>query len=239
MSAWRASLRELQNLCVYSAPMTATPGLRERKKRRTRESIAAAAHRLFVERGYHATTLPDIAEAADVSTRTIFAYFPSKEDILFSGFAETIDDLAQALAHRPAGVQTLDVVRDFILSGQSTHNSELDAQLYVCITDDPTLRSHLRARIAQIEDYRRAGDRRRPRAAPRRSAHATRGCGVHRGIQPAGRPRRIQVAALHARGARGADRPRHPIPARRRRCAQTGGTGRLTAYPFSTACFSL
>jgi AcrR family transcriptional regulator len=153
MSAWRASLRELQNLCVYSAPMTATPGLRERKKRRTRESIAAAAHRLFVEHGYHATTLPDIAEAADVSTRTIFAYFPSKEDILFSGFAETIDDLAQALAHRPAGVQTLDVVRDFILSGQSTHNSELDAQLYVCITDDPTLRSHLRARIAQIEDY--------------------------------------------------------------------------------------
>jgi AcrR family transcriptional regulator len=130
--------------------MTATPGLRERKKRRTRESIAAAAHRLFVEHGYHATTLPDIAEAADVSTRTIFAYFPSKEDILFSGFAETIDDLAQALAHRPAGVQTLDVVRDFILSGQSTHKSELDAQLYVCITDDPTLRSHLRARIAQI-----------------------------------------------------------------------------------------
>jgi AcrR family transcriptional regulator len=153
MSAWRASLRELQNLCVYSTPMTATPGLRERKKRRTRESIAAAAHRLFVEHGYHATTLPDIAEAADVSTRTIFAYFPSKEDILFSGLAETIDDLAQALAHRPAGVQTLDVVRDFILSDQSTHKSELDAQLYVCITDDPTLRSHLRARIAQIEDY--------------------------------------------------------------------------------------
>jgi AcrR family transcriptional regulator len=131
--------------------MTPTPGLRERKKQQTRESIAAAAHRLFVERGYQATTLPDIAEAANVSTRTIFAYFPSKEDILFSGFAETIDQLAQALAHRPAGVQTLDVVRDFILSSQS--ESELDAQLYLCITDDPTLRSHLRARIARIEDF--------------------------------------------------------------------------------------
>jgi AcrR family transcriptional regulator len=133
--------------------MTPTPGLRERKKRQTRESIAAAAHRLFVQRGYQATTLPDIAEAANVSTRTIFAYYPSKEDILFSGFAETIDDLAQALAHRPAGVQTIDVVRDFILSGQSTHTSDLDAQLYLCITDDPTLRSHLRARIARIEDF--------------------------------------------------------------------------------------
>ena len=50
-------------------------------------------------------------------------------------------------------MQTLDVVREFILSDQSAYKSELDAQLYVCITDDPTLRSHLRARIAQIEDY--------------------------------------------------------------------------------------
>src|SRR5438128_9411244 len=116
--------------------MNPQPGLRERKKQRTRETIARAAHELFAERGYHATTLPDIAAAADVSTRTIFAYFPSKEDILFSGFAQTIDELAQALAQRPAGVQTLDVVRDFILSGQSTNKSELDSQLHLCITDD-------------------------------------------------------------------------------------------------------
>ena len=91
--------------------MNPQPGLRERKKQRTRETIAGAARQLFAERGYHATTLPDIAEAADVSTRTIFAYFPSKEDILFSDFALMKDALAQALAERPEGQDALETVR--------------------------------------------------------------------------------------------------------------------------------
>ncbi len=84
--------------------MNQQPGLRERKKQRTRETIARAAHELFAERGYYVTTLPDIAEAADVSTRTIFAYFPSKEDILFSDFPLMKEALARALAERPEGV---------------------------------------------------------------------------------------------------------------------------------------
>src|SRR5438445_13580995 len=96
--------------------MNPQPGLRERKKQRTRETIARAAHELFAERGYHATTLPDIAEAADVSTRTIFAYFPSKEDILFSDFSVMKEALGQALAGRPEGEDGLETVRKFILS---------------------------------------------------------------------------------------------------------------------------
>src|SRR5437868_13991976 len=99
-------------------------GLRERKKQRTRETIARAAHELFVERGYHATTLPDIAEAADVSTRTIFAYFPSKEDILFSHFSEMRDALAQALADRPEGKDALETMREFILASHESKQSE-------------------------------------------------------------------------------------------------------------------
>jgi AcrR family transcriptional regulator len=58
-------------------------GLREPKKRQTRDALARAALELFVERGYDETTLAEIADAAGVSTRTIFAYFPGKEDILF------------------------------------------------------------------------------------------------------------------------------------------------------------
>jgi AcrR family transcriptional regulator len=132
--------------------MTAQPGLRERKKRRTRETIARAAHKLFAERGYHATTLPDIAEAADVSTRTIFAYFPSKEDILFSDFPVMKEALAQALAERPEGEEALETVRNFILSSHGMEKSELDEQLSRCVESDETLRSHLRARIAQLEE---------------------------------------------------------------------------------------
>src|SRR5437868_3739140 len=128
-------------------------GLRERKKQRTRESIARAAHELFVERGYHATTLPEIAEAADVSTRTIFAYFPSKEDILFDDLEQMKDALAHALAERPQGKDALETVREFILSSQQPdQDDETGAQLHRCISSDPTLRSHLRARIAQLED---------------------------------------------------------------------------------------
>jgi AcrR family transcriptional regulator len=128
------------------------PGLRERKKQRTREAIAREAHKLFVERGYQATTMPEIAEAADVSTRTIFAYFPSKEDILFSDFGPMKDGLARALAERPEGKDALETVREFILSSHGDEKGELDEELRLCVTSDPTLRSHLRARIAELEE---------------------------------------------------------------------------------------
>src|SRR5438093_12754673 len=106
--------------------MNPEPGLHERKKQRTRQTIARAAHVLFAERGYHATTLPDIAEAADVSTRTIFAYFPSKEDILFSDFPVMKEALAEALAERPEGQDALETVRRFILSLHEVEKSDVD-----------------------------------------------------------------------------------------------------------------
>src|SRR5437588_7769414 len=126
--------------------MNPRAGLRERKKQRTRETIARAAHELFAERGYHATTLPDIAEAADVSTRTIFSYFPSKEDILFSDFPLMEKALGQALAERPEGEEALETVRKFILASIGAKKSDVDERLGQCIHDDETLRSHLRAR---------------------------------------------------------------------------------------------
>jgi AcrR family transcriptional regulator len=91
-----------------------SPGLRERKKQKTRDTISRVALELFAERGYEQTTIADIADAAEVSPRTIFAYFPSKEDILFCDLPDVQERLAQALRERPEGATALDALRDFI-----------------------------------------------------------------------------------------------------------------------------
>jgi AcrR family transcriptional regulator len=89
-------------------------GLRERKKQRTREQIIEAAMGLFAERGYHATTIADIADAADVSPRTFFSYFPSKEAVVFHNVDRDLDSLAAALQDRLPGETAFDALRRWI-----------------------------------------------------------------------------------------------------------------------------
>jgi AcrR family transcriptional regulator len=127
--------------------MHTQPGLRERKKQRTRETIARVALELFEERGYQATTLDDIAEAADVSTRTIFSYYPSKEDILFCDFPEIKAALERALDERPEGKDALETVRDFILSFEKDDLHQRRVQI---VHSDVTLHSRERARLSEI-----------------------------------------------------------------------------------------
>ena len=89
-------------------------GLRERKKQRTRDQIVEAAMRLFAERGYQATTVADIATAADVAPRTFFAHFPSKEAVVFHDVDRDLEGLAGALRDRPPGETTFDALRRWI-----------------------------------------------------------------------------------------------------------------------------
>jgi AcrR family transcriptional regulator len=81
---------------------------------------------------------------------------PSKEDILFSPLAAVKEALAQALATRPDGQDALDTVREFILAADATDRSELDtrgaAEVHRIVESDETLRNHLRARLAQLEE---------------------------------------------------------------------------------------
>ncbi|HKR67216.1 MAG TPA: TetR family transcriptional regulator [Streptosporangiaceae bacterium] len=78
---------------MSEAPAVPRPGLRERKKARTRAAIREHALRLFREQGYAATTVDQIAEAADVSPSTFFRYYPTKEDVVLQ---DEIDVLALA-----------------------------------------------------------------------------------------------------------------------------------------------
>jgi AcrR family transcriptional regulator len=86
-----------------------TLGLRERKKIRTRETIRREAFRLIEENGYAATTVEQIAEAAEVSPSTFFRYFPTKESVLL---ADDMDPLIMdALAVQPPDLSPLKALR--------------------------------------------------------------------------------------------------------------------------------
>ena len=69
---------------------------------------------LFAERGYHATTIADIASAADVAPRTFFAYFPSKEAVVFHNVDRDLDHLATVLRDRLPGETAFDALRRWI-----------------------------------------------------------------------------------------------------------------------------
>jgi AcrR family transcriptional regulator len=128
-------------------------GLRERKKQRTREAIVAAALRLFDERGYDQTTIADIAEAADIAPRTFFGYFPSKEDVVFADFPETVEGLSRQLDERAESETAIDAIRAWIegkLDEVSLHDEQERCRKRV-IADSPALEDHYRALMGQIE----------------------------------------------------------------------------------------
>ena len=87
-----------------------TPGLRERKKLRTRASIQKEAMRLFLEKGYEETTIEDIAEAVEISPSTFFNYFPSKEAVVFQDDLDPL--ILEAFDAQPSTVNPIRRLRN-------------------------------------------------------------------------------------------------------------------------------
>jgi AcrR family transcriptional regulator len=92
------------------------PGLRERKKQQTREAIAETARSLFVERGFENVRVAEIARAADVSEKTVFNYFPTKEDLVFWRLEAFGAEILDALRERGPGESALAAFRRFVLT---------------------------------------------------------------------------------------------------------------------------
>jgi AcrR family transcriptional regulator len=138
----------------------ATAGLRERKRVRTRRAIADAALELFARQGFHATTIPQIAEAADVSPRTVSGYFPAKEDLAFPDADERITALEQRLRGRAPGETGADALRAWlpeIVQADAAMVDELRCRRAVIDADEDLLayerRYFVRAQAALTEAF--------------------------------------------------------------------------------------
>ncbi|GLY70954.1 TetR/AcrR family transcriptional regulator [Amycolatopsis taiwanensis] len=120
----------------------------ERKKAATRQGLAAAAQRLFVERGFDKVTVAEIAEAADTAVSTLFAHFPGgKEALVLGNRDEREQALTAAVRQRPADVSVLQALRDFLATrGPFDPDPEPEARrIAALVIATPALRAHARA----------------------------------------------------------------------------------------------
>lgn len=128
-------------------------GLRERKKQQTRALIVRVAIDLFDRQGFSATTIPEIAEAADVSPRTVSSYYPAKEDLVFAGTVATFDRLEARLDERRDGETTAEALRAWIANEAPAWESDaqLDAQRRI-ISGSEHLTAYSKRFIARGEE---------------------------------------------------------------------------------------
>jgi AcrR family transcriptional regulator len=135
------------------------PGRRERKKEQTRQQIAETARRLFLERGFDAVTVAEIAREADVAEKTVFNYFPAKEDLFYGRLEAFEEELLAAIREREPGVSIVGAFRDFVMRRRGALQLDDDTQataqlraLNRVITESPALLAREREIFAHYTD---------------------------------------------------------------------------------------
>jgi len=133
-------------------PRSEPKGLRERKKARTREAIRDHAFRLFREQGYGATTVEQIAEAAEVSPSTFFRYFPNKEDVALTDDLDPL--LLEAFRAQPPELGQIAAVRaalHAVLADTPAEELARDRERQAVVLATPELRARtLDAAVAMV-----------------------------------------------------------------------------------------
>ena len=149
--------------------MTERPGLRERKKEATLERLREVALDLFVEHGFDAVSVDDIAEVAEVSKTTFYRYFPSKEDLLFGRAAEQLALVRSVFDERPIEESPVEAARHAFRAVAGTYQSDPHQKLAMSriIRSTPSLAAGSQANQTAWEELLRAEvARRQPDAEP-------------------------------------------------------------------------
>ena len=128
-------------------------GLRESKKLQTRQAIAATGMRLFVKRGFDHVTVGEIASEAGVSEKTVFNYFPTKEDIFFDEVPERLEALRDAVRTRRPDQSLLETMHQLHAKQCGRLASPGFAQFSRTIAESPALQAKETEVMAQFTDH--------------------------------------------------------------------------------------
>jgi AcrR family transcriptional regulator len=142
---------------VNDPPRAGEPGLRQRKKQQTSHLIADTAWRLFIDRGFDAVTVADVARGADVSEGTVFNYYPTKEDLFYARMETFEAELLDAVRGRAPGESFLTAFGRFLLGmlearGLLASTDKETGDRLVAVTRVITASPALLAREQQIFD---------------------------------------------------------------------------------------
>ena len=134
-----------------AAALSPQGGLRGRKRQQTRERLTQAAMALFLANGFEATTLDDIAAAAEISRRSFFHYFASKEDVVLAWQDASTDAMIAAIEQRPAEESMLLAAENAILAMALSLRPEEAVAMARLKRDTPVLRAREQVKYEKME----------------------------------------------------------------------------------------